>query len=172
MDNYDIFKIVEEVEKQRSMNIDDIFTILDSVKDDKDTSTVEEKPQQHEYKSEAPSAKLIKKPTVPEQFGDYDTRFDAFKGIVEHVSYGDSSNSEYVDGHKVALQKYYQDAYNNSKDLYVTEARVNDEINKYGSRTLLYEKGYYDGMFYILKAIKKSKELLMSKLNKEINLKL
>ena len=47
-----------------------------------------------------------------------------------------------------------------------------DEINRYSSRTHLYEKGYYDGMFYILMALKKSKELLMATLNREINTKL
>jgi hypothetical protein len=65
------------------------------------------------------------------------------------------------------LEKYYGDAYQNSKDLYVIEARVNDEINRFNSNGV-YEKGYYDGLAYILKALKRSKELLMSRINKEI----
>ncbi len=167
MDKYDMFKLVEEVEKQRSMNIDDIFQILDNVKNE--VATEEEKP--HTGHTSAANVNIIKKPGIPDDIGAYDTRFECFKGIVEHVSYS-SGNNEYVEGHKDALQKYYKDAYTNSCDLYVTEARVNDEINRYSARTHLYEKGYYDGMFYILKALKKSKELLMATLNREINTKL
>ena len=169
MDNYDIFKIVEEVEKQRTMNIDDIFSTLDSVKDGVETAETV-RPQSSKISTSTTS--LIKKPSMPQEIGAFDTRFEAFKGIVEHVEYGSNSVNEYINGHKDALQKYYQDAYTNSKDLYVTEARVNDEINKYSSRSHLYEKGYYDGMFYILKALKRSKELLMERLNREISTKL
>ena len=168
MDNYDMFKLVEEVEKQKTMNIDDIFQILDNVKNEEATEV--EKPHVS-HQTTATNVNIIKKPGLPEDFGSYDTRFEAFKGIVEHVSYS-SGNNEYVEGHRDALEKYYKDAYTNSCDLYVTEARVNDEINRYSARTHLYEKGYYDGMFYILKALKKSKELLMATLNREILTKL
>ncbi|MBO4358799.1 MAG: hypothetical protein J5796_03250 [Erysipelotrichaceae bacterium] len=164
----DMFKLIEEVEKQHSMNIDDIFSNLDSLKNGEVTY---QRPK-NTVSSSSGNVTLIRKPTIPEDIGTYDTRFSAFRGIIEHVSYGSSGNNDYVEGHKDALQKYYQDAYNNSKDLYVIEARVNDEINRYTSRTQLYEKGYYDGLFYVLKALNRSKELLMNRLNREINQKL
>jgi hypothetical protein len=164
----DMFKLIEEVEKQRSMNIDDIFSHLDSVKNEEITYA---RPKNYASSSTS-NVTLIRKPTIPDNFGAYDTRFSCFRGIIEHVVYGSNTDNAYVEGHKDAIEKYYKDAYNNSKDLYVIEARVNDEINKYTSRAQLYEKGYYDGLFYVLKALNRSKELLMNRLNREINTKL
>ena len=160
-----MFKLVEEVEKQKSVDLDEIFNDLDLVKNSK---TVE-----REYRNESKSAKaedvnLVSKPIIPNNIGVYDTRFEAFKSIIEHVSYGTDNMNSYVEGHRNALEKYYRDAYSNSKDLYVIEARVNDEINKSGSHADLYEKGYYDGLVYVMKALKRSKELLMSKINDKI----
>ena len=160
----DMFKLVEEVEKQKAMDIDAIFSDLDSVKNE-EVSTVKKKV----YTSDTNTTATVSKPRIPDQIGSYETRFEAFRGVIEHVYYGVSSVNIYVEGHRDALEKYYKDAYNNSKDLYVIEARVNDEINRYGTHSQLYEKGYYDGLFYVLKALKRSKELLMAKLNSEIN---
>ena len=161
----DMFKLVEEVEKQKSVDLDEIFNDLDLVRNSK---TVE-----NEFKSAPKAAKaedvnLVSKPIIPNNIGAYDTRFEAFKSIIEHVSYGTDNMNSYVEGHRNALEKYYRDAYNNSKDLYVIEARVNDEINKSGSHSGLYEKGYYDGLIYVTKALKRSKELLMAKINDKI----
>ncbi len=160
----DMFKLVEEVEKQKAMDIDAIFSDLDSVKNE-EISTVKKKV----YTSQTSTSAVVNKPRIPDQIGSYQTRFEAFRGVIEHVYYGVSNANVYVEGHRDALEKYYKDAYNNSKDLYVIEARVNDEINRYGTHSQLYEKGYYDGLFYVLKALKRSKELLMTKLNSEIN---
>ncbi|MBP5279959.1 MAG: hypothetical protein J6Z03_05705 [Erysipelotrichaceae bacterium] len=161
----DMFKLVEEVEKQKSVDLDEIFNDLDLVKSAKD--------EQSEVRTEPKARKaedmnLVSKPIIPNNIGPYDTRFDAFKGIIEHVSYGTDGVYTYIEGHKTALEKYFKDAYNNSKDLYVIEARVNDEINKTGSYSGLYEKGYYDGLVYVMKALKRSKELLMAKINDKI----
>lgn len=160
----DMFKLVEEVEKQKAMDIDAIFSDLDSVKND-EVDTVKKKV----YASDTNTTATVSKPRIPDQIGSFETRFEAFRGVIEHVYYGVSNVNVYVEGHRDALEKYYKDAYNNSKDLYVIEARVNDEINRYGTHSQLYEKGYYDGLFYVLKALKRSKELLMAKLNSEIN---
>jgi hypothetical protein len=164
----DMFKLVQEVEKQKAMNIDEIFSDLDSVKNE------EVKVQEPRYTNSAAtsSVNLIRKPTLPDDIGTYNTRFEAFKAIIEHVYYGTSNAGDYVQGHSDALEYYFKDAYANSKDLYVVEARVNDEINKFSSRAQLYQKGYYDGLFYVLKALKRSKELIMVVLNREINSKL
>lgn len=161
----DMFKLVEEVEKQKSVDLDEIFNDLDLVKNSKaeeNINVIEPKVRKSE------DVNLVSKPIIPNNIGVYDTRFEAFKGIVEHVSYGTDNINSYVEGHKNALEKYYRDAYNNSKDLYVIEARVNDEINKTGSHSGLYEKGYYDGLVYVMKALKRSKELLMAKINDKI----
>lgn len=160
----DMFKLVEEVEKQKAMDIDAIFSDLDSVKNE-EVTTVKKKV----YASNTNTTATVSKPRIPDQIGSFETRFEAFRGVIEHVYYGVSNVNVYVEGHRDALEKYYKDAYNNSKDLYVIEARVNDEINRYGTHSQLYEKGYYDGLFYVLKALKRSKELLMTKLNSEIN---
>ena len=164
----DMFKLVQEVKKQKSMNIDDIFSNLDSIKNE------EVKTNEDRYAKSAAtsSVNLIRKPTIPDEIGAYHTRFEAFKGIIEHVDYGSSNATDYVQGHSDALEYYFKDAYTNAKDLYVVEARVNDEINKFSSRAQLYQKGYYDGLFYVLKALKRSKELIMTILNREINSKL
>lgn len=166
--NIDMFKLIEEVEKQQKLNVDDIFHDLDSVKDGISTIVENQTPRY----SNTSDIKLIKRPSIPTEIGAYDTRFEAFRGIIEHVSYGYVSVNDYVEGHRDALEKYYKDAYNNSKDLYVIEARVNDEIQKNVSHSQLYEKGYYDGLFFVLQALNKSKELLMHKINKEININL
>ena len=160
----DMFKLVEEVEKQKAMDIDAIFSDLDSVKNE-EVDTVKKKV----YASDTSATATVSKPRIPDEIGSFETRFEAFRGVIEHVYYGVSNVNIYVEGHRDALEKYYKDAYNNSKDLYVIEARVNDEINRYGTHSQLYEKGYYDGLFYVLKALKRSKELLMAKLNSEIN---
>ena len=160
--NLDMFKLVEEVEKQKQSSIDDVFSKLDSIKDDPVEDEVQSSRTDTYTSSNDPD--LVTKPSIPNKIGDYDTRFEAFKGIIEHVSYGTTNVNNYVSGHRDALEKYYKDAYANQKDLYVIEARVNDEINRYASHTQLYEKGYYDGLFYVLKALKKSKELLTDKI--------
>ena len=166
--NYDMFKLVEEVEKQKkTANIDEIFSSLDAVKSE-DVKTEE---KAHTYTAAA-DATLVSKPRIPDSIGAYSTRFEAFRGVIEHVSYGTKNVNAYVEGHKDALEKYYRDALYNSKDLYVTEGRVNDEINKSGSHAQLYEKGYYDGLVYVLKALKRSKELLMASISSQIIAKL
>ena len=163
--NIDMFKLVEEVEKQKSVDLDEIFNDLDLVKDSRQQKD-EEKIVRDNTKTE--DTRLVSKPIIPDNIGIYDTRFEAFKGIIEHVSYGTDNMNTYVEGHKSALEKYFKDAYNNSKDLYVIEARVNDEINKSNSHAGLYDKGYYDGLVYVMKALKRSKELLMAKINNKI----
>ena len=154
----DMFKLVEDVENQVAR------TAVESVKNE-EVTTVKKKV----YASDTNTTATVSKPRIPDQIGSFETRFEAFRGVIEHVYYGVSNVNVYVEGHRDALEKYYKDAYNNSKDLYVIEARVNDEINRYGTHSQLYEKGYYDGLFYVLKALKRSKELLMTKLNSEIN---
>ena len=160
----DMFKLVEQVEKQKKMDIDDIFSNLDSVRNEE---VRKEETTARVYAS-VNDPSMISRPRVPDKIGQYNTRFEAFRGIIEHVYYGTQNVNAYVEGHRDALEKYYGDAYQNSKDLYVIEARVNDELNRFNSHSGLYEKGYYDGLAYVLKALRRSKELLMSRINNEI----
>ena len=168
----DMFKLVEEVEKQKGMkNIDDIFSDLDSVKiETGETADV----YHHDQRSymDTVDQKMISRPVLPSEIGYYDSRFSAFKALIENVSYGTNQLNVYVEGHQEALTKYFQDAYNNAQDLYVVEARVNDEISRNTSHATLYEKGYYDGLVYIMKALRRSKELAMVKIDEQIRKKL
>lgn len=167
--NIDMFKLIAELEKQnQKTNVDDIFNDLDSVKNEDYVYTAVQAPRY----AHTQDIKTIRKPSLPLTVENYDTRFEAFKSIIEHVHYGTDEVNGYVEGHRDALEKYYKDAYNNSKDLYVIEARVSDEIQKNVSHSQLYEKGYYDGLVYTLQALNKSKELLISKINRLINSRL
>lgn len=164
--NIDMNKVVEEVEKQKPLDLDEIFNDLDLVKNNLDESS--EAIKQTATYASAPESSLVSKPMIPDDIGYYDTRFDAFKAIIERVSYGTDKINAYVDGHKTALEKYYKDAYENYKDLYVTEAKVNNEISNSGSHSELYAKGYYDGLVYVRKALMRSKELVMADINNKI----
>ena len=153
--NVDMFKLVEQVEKQKSerdANLDSIFSDLDAL-----TNT-------------DGGAKQVTIPSIPNHIGSYLTRYDCFKAIIEHVSYGTSNVKEYMNGHKDALNKYYVDVNDCKKDLSVLERKVSQDIQNYGSHDQLYEKGYYDGMLYVLKAIKRSKELIMKEMADKLSL--
>ncbi len=166
--NLDMFKLVQEVEKQKQSTLEDVFSQLDSVRNNdmrEEKVTIINRTTAY---SSTSNPDLVTKPTIPNHFGDYDTRFEAFKAIIEYVSYGTTNVNDYVSGHRDALEKYYRDAYSNQKDLYLIEARVNDEISRYVTRNDLYEKGYYDGLFYVLKALKRSKELLEEKIGEAL----
>ena len=160
----DMFRLVEEVEKQKKMDIDDIFSSLDSVKNE-ELRKEEEAPKVYTGNVEP---QRITRPRIPDNIGQYQTRFECFRGIIENVDYQSQTINVYVEGHRDALEKYYADAYQNSNDLYVIEARVSDELSRSVSHSGLREKGYYDGLNYVLMALKRSKELLMSRINNEI----
>lgn len=176
--NNDIFKLVQEVEKQKRASLDDIYQMLDDAQTNNSTeSVVDVKTKVNQstaslsslnIKSNINASNRITLPTFPSQV-TFDTRFDCFKALIEGVNYGYENSVEYVNAHRQALEDVYQDAFNNAKDLYVTEARVNDEINRTISKTTVREKGYYDGLMYALKAIRKSKTLMMDKIVNILN---
>lgn len=157
--NLDMFKLAEEVEKQKkeaAASLDDIFSDLDNVT----------KNQPYTIKEEV--APKVIKPSIPGNISDYTTRYEAFKAIIEAVSYGTNNAEEYVKGHSDALEQYSVDVFKHRANLTDYEILLNRQIAEYPSRYKLYEKGYYDGMFYVLKAIKRSKELAMDNLVKEL----
>ena len=170
MTNQDIFQLVEEVEKQKKATLDDIYSMLDEVeKDSPSVVDVKAKVQSSEpvnISATTPkTSSKVYKPSLPKTV-TFDTRFECFKALIEGVDYGENNSPQYVEGHRQALDHVYQDAFNNQKDLYVVEARVNDEINRTTSKNTLYLKGYYDGLFYALKTLRQSKSLSMDKVAK------
>lgn len=178
MSNQDIFKLVQEVENQKRASLDDIYQMLDDTsKDNNESSVIDVKAKVNQV-SDPQYALNIKLPTgnsskiylpsFPVQV-TFDTRFDCFKALIEGINYGRENAFEYVGAHRQALEDVYRDAYNNSKDLYVIEARVNDEINRTISKNTIREKGYYDGLMYALKAIRKSKTLMIDKITNILN---
>ncbi len=157
--NLDMFKLAEEVEKQKKqaeMSLDDIFSDLDNVTKDQ------------VYTPKPENTQRVIKPSIPNRIGDYTTRYEAFKGIIENVSYGTNNAEEYVRGHRDAVEQCSTEAYKHRKNISVYEDMLNRQLAEYPSRYKLYEKGFYDGMFYVLKAIKRSKELAMDNLVKEL----
>lgn len=108
--------------------------------------------------------KPIKKPSFPSEIRAYDTRSECFFNILQEVNYGSDNNTDYVEGHKAALNKYYTVAKNNTKNLYVVEGQVNDELNVTKSDTDNFAKGYYDGLGFVYTALNKSKDLLSRKI--------
>lgn len=106
----------------------------------------------------------VYKPSLSD-ISEYDTRFDGFTILLKNIDYKDN-NSEYVNGHKKAIKDQYKKAYE-LNDLNKFESIINEEIANYSSQTLS-DKGYYDGMMYVLKAVKKSKELIFERINNQI----
>ena len=100
----DMFKLVEEVEKQKKVDLDEIFNDLDLVRN---ANTEETQTRSEPKARKVEDINLVSKPIIPGNIGPYDTRFEAFKGIIEHVSYGTDNINSYVEGHKNALEKYY-----------------------------------------------------------------
>ena len=187
MSRPDIFDLVEEVERQKKapvnnnrdsdQDIDDLFSMLDEVEKGGFATIDEVRAKVNDINGndyvnikQEPISKSLrnKRPLLPRNYGEYDTRFECFKRLIEGVSY-EGNSSEYIGGHREALEKYYQDASVNSQNLQLTMGRVNDEINNFGPRNTVYAKGYYDGLFYVLQALTKSKELLMSKITVRLN---
>ena len=164
----DIFKLVEEIEREKKQSsIDDIYSALDSIKDE-DVEIKESKNSSSDFVENTPhqstNSGIVSKPSLPNSIGEFDTRFECFSSLIEHVSYGTVNSGEYVSGHKDALEKYFKEAYSNQKDLYVVLAKVNDEIKKFKSKENLYSKGYYDGLYYVYLSLKRSKELMVEKI--------
>lgn len=179
-----IFDLVEEVNKEKKKSsmavekeINDIYSMLDDIKKDNDISvedvrdkvnaysTGTKKKVSSEEKLSSFSSNLVKKPVVPESV-NADIYSDNVLAYISSVDYGQDNSKEYVKGHKEALEKYYLDIKSNKKDLYVVEARLNDEINSNSSKSSLKDKGYYDGLLYVLKSFKKSKETVTDKINR------
>ena len=120
-----------------------------------------------EYKEEYTNAGTVNKPELANVSGNYDYLFDEFKALIENVSYGSENASDYVKGHKEALDHCFSIVCENTSNFNEVEKNISEELEKYESSSI-YEKGYYDGLFYCLKAIKKSRQDILTKIGKEI----
>lgn len=188
MAEQDIYKIVEEMNRNKVSNdtkIDSIYGILDEVKrqNEKETSrkvnlqfkdTLDDidedvvKHAQTRLSDLKGKVKPARKPGYPTEIRDFEKRSDCFMNIIAAVDYGDN-NVDYVEGHRSALEKYYNIANNNPKEFYIVEGRANDELKSLrGNVTNTYTKGYRDGIEYVVWALNKSKVLLNKKINQEL----
>lgn len=180
--NTNIFDLVEEVNKekkkssiQREKEMNDIYSMLDDIKKDNNVSIDDVREKINNYTSEKTNTAIndklenysntVKKPEVPSSIDNYDKYSECVLAFITAVDYGTNNSRQYVEGHKEALEKYYSEIKNNHKDIYVVEGRINEEINSYSSKSSLRDKGYYDGLFYVHKSLKKAKELLTGKVN-------
>lgn len=178
-----IFDLVEEVNKEKKKSsmavekeINDIYSMLDDIKNDNDISVDDVREKVNSYSSSKATindklenySTVVTKPEVPNSVGDYDLYSDCLLAFITSVNYGDNNSKEYVAGHKSALEKYYSLIKNNKKDIYIIEANVNEDINNFSSKSSLRDKGYYDGLFYVLKSLRKSKELMTDKINNKL----
>lgn len=114
------------------------------------------------------NAGMLSKPEVPNITSNYNSVFEAYRYILENVSYGEVNSSDYVDNHIKALDKYYEIAIDNVSYLEELEQKLSNEIENAPSSSVE-EKGYYDGLFYCLKALRKAKTYMLEKCVKEIS---
>ena len=190
MSNQDIYKLVEEMNKNKTVEhtglnsnkkeVEDIFSMLNEVQE-KNNISVEDVRRSVNRSSEinlntnyGKRAKVIKKPTLPSNV-EYDLLSDDAKNnesIVYNITDSVQDSYSYVLAHRSALEKYYKEIVSNRKDISVVEGHVNDEISALDSRNTLSEKGYYDGLYYVLRAIKKAKSEVSFKINEKLKEKL
>lgn len=178
--NTNIFDLVEELNKsknkssmQKEKEINDIYSMLDEIKNDNNISVDEVRDKVNNYSFSTKKIEdnlenystVVNVPSLPTSINNYDTYSECIVAFFRAVNYGTSNSKQYVQGHMSALEKYYNEIANNHKDIYVVEARLNDEISNYTSKDDIYSKGYYDGLFYALRSIKKARALMESKIN-------
>lgn len=189
MADQDIYKLVEQLNKNKisdNSKIEEIYNILDSIdKEDNSTINLHLDNNTSTNKNNTSSAntsrtvnladlknkiRSVKKPTFPKEIRPFDNRSDCFFNILAEVNYGSDNNEDYTKGHRDALEKYYTIVKNNSKDLYVVEGQVNDELNnRLASKSSdYYANGYYDGLEYVSRALVKSKDLISKKIYQEL----
>lgn len=169
--NTNIFDLVEQVNKNKNKSsmqvekeMDDIFSMLDDIKSDNNISVDDVRNAVNNYSSNKViddsierNTAQVKKVNVPSSVSGWNLYSECILAYFKAVDYGTDNSKEYVDGHKAAIEKYYTEITNNRKDIYVVEGHVNDELSAFTSKASLKDKGYYDGLFYVLKVLRKAK---------------
>lgn len=179
----DIYKLVEQLNKNKisdNSKIEEIYNMLDNISSEDNKSEIKLTTEDNNNETVKKrttnladlkgSIKPIKKPSFPKEIRQFENRSDCFFNILGEVDYGTNNNEDYVSGHKRALEKYYTVVKTNSKDLYVAEGQVNDELSTNVASKLnsYYAKGYYDGLEFVSKALSKSKELISKKMYQQL----
>lgn len=159
----------------RKRDIDDIYRMLDSIASSSDSSSLDDVRRRVNIRTgddrlinyrtvEAEATRVIRKPELPKNVDNYETRLECFLMFLQGVDYSRVGSQEYIDGHRKALENYYVGAQNNPKDLAVIEGQVKEELSSLSSGNSLYSKGYYEGLNYVARALKRSKELLTARI--------
>ena len=173
MPEQDIYKLVEQLNKNKTISsdkkIDDIFNLLDDVKKQEQSEIKLKKNSDIKLTDLKEKTKPIIRPPFPSIDRPFEKRSDCFLTFLQQVDYGDN-NPHYKKGHKEALEKYYVLASNNKKDFFVLEGQIRSEIEKYQRiyKDDYFNKGFYDGLLYVEKAFEKSKELTSKKISEEL----
>lgn len=176
--NTNIFDLVDQVNKNKNKSsmqvekeVDDIFSMLDEIKTDNNISVDEVRNAVNNYSSSKVlddsierNTSQVKKVSVPSSVSGWNTYSECVLTYFKSVDYGTDNSKEYVEGHRAAIEKYYKEIVNNRRDIYVVEGHVNDELSSFSSKSSLSDKGYYDGLFYVLKSIRKAKSQVNSTL--------
>ena len=161
VNNSDKFSEIDKLFKELDMDEESIDNLRRKLSGSKETINN----QNDEVK---PVAATVKRPTIPDVItAELDTRYDYFMYCIRNVNYGVDNANEYVRGHLNALNKATTQSKLDPNNLYLVEASISDELNQYVniSKNTLESKGYYDGLTYVNKALKKSKEIMANKIN-------
>ena len=157
----EIDKMFENLQKANDETVD---SLKDKLRKERPSDLANLKRNSYDMKGSI----RIKRPVVPRVLDvSFETRFDYFLYLIQNVNYGTSNVPAYVKGHMAALEKYLNEAKLNPNNLYYTEAALSDEINMMlkESKTDIKTKGYFDGLNYVHKALRRSKEEMAQKIN-------
>ena len=108
---------------------------------------------------------LVNKPEVNDIVLNNENYVECILLYLTNVNYGTSNSNEYVKGHKKALKKYVEEVINNNEKIYIVENKLSDEISSFNNKSSLEDKGYYDGLLYVLKSIRKAKALVSNRMS-------
>lgn len=117
---------------------------------------------------EDPNTSIVLKPELSE-VNDYTSFSNLIFKMIQNVNYGTNNASEYVFGHKKALKEYALEIKNNNENINLVEDNISLKINSIQTKSSLEDKGYYDGLLYVLKAIRKAKDKIYLKIREEVN---
>lgn len=116
-----------------------------------------------------PVTTAVRKRTVT-----YESRFAYVKEMLENVMYPPRQRGYYRDGHQDAIQRYLRRMNLNPKDMNMYENIVTEEIKKYYAnnehkRGNKYDEGYYEGLRFIQRTLRESKERLMEEVSDRLS---
>lgn len=160
------------ISEDRFKEIDALLENLDAAFDEEDI--YERLPRQNDLftltkEEDFKRSAAVSRPEVPSLNGvSFEKRIDYFIYLLKAVNYGTANSIAYVRGHLKALNTYLKQAQFNAQNLTLVEATVGKQLDEYltqGKKTLE-SKGYYDGLNYVYKALRLSKEVMAAKIDR------